>query len=516
MQSNEYKDFQKVTQAEENVNMVRSALGVKENAAYVHSGKILSIHLQSNRPENFVRFLDNLEASVDDLSSFEVIVKIDDNAKEMNLCLEREVAHRAFTIKYIATPLTGGFFGLWSSMNDILLLADPEVYFFVNFNDEMTFQTKSWDSILKKYVGMFPDHVFRLRTSQFRFRNYIDNWECAFAPETSAITTRKWIELGGNWNPCLGPDSFQQCVSYYFNYHERFHRDRYVRDLPINDILIGGEGAGIGLKGEKLERWSRGALKSWYLLMSYKIQLDASRRARTLYAYVYAKNHDIQNFLLVDDTRKKTIRLKSADEKLVHKSFSYKLNRMGILWKNGLRFFSYYYYSGGGNEIFVMNKWACFKLMLAYRFDSMELLKRRLKKHVQRAPFTPDIHIKQIQVSIAWPTYSNVVQKVLTGDFVKQLKNSLLQHTISLDEVESHAGYIVLRLRYPTGISMDDAIQKIRMHSREGYSGKDSPYWINILAQDDYYLYTDKTIEKHALESWKTLSHHAEQAQLIE
>ena len=53
---------------------------------------------------------------------------------------------------------------------------------------EMRIPIKGWDQELKKYVGMFPEITYlRLRASIFRNRNYTDEWECCFAPETSAI-----------------------------------------------------------------------------------------------------------------------------------------------------------------------------------------------------------------------------------------------------------------------------------------------------------------------------------------
>jgi len=55
-------------------------------------------------------------------------------------------------------------------------------------------------------------------------------------------------------------------------------RPRY-REIPIDDIGFGGEGAYIGLTGAALRRRISGATKAWYRLQSTEIQQEAARRA---------------------------------------------------------------------------------------------------------------------------------------------------------------------------------------------------------------------------------------------
>ncbi len=329
-------------------NNIRYSLGIRRPAEPIASGVLLSIHVQSNRPDNFVKFLDDLEASIDDPANIEVVVKIDDTDAEMNALLPLEVAKRPFAVKYLSTPLVGGFFELWRSMNDMLNVCDPNAYFLWNMNDEMAVLNKGWDSMLKKYVGLFPDHIFRLRTSLFRSRNYCDFWECGFAPETSAITTKRWIDIGGNWNPCLGPDSFQQCVAYYFAYHDRFNKFKPLREVPIHDITLAGEGAFIGLEGEKLWKRMRGATKAWFRLMSPKIQTEASRRAQKLHAHVCATNNRLTDFTIQDHAFTETIVLTDNETGLIIRKFPYHLSYTRIWLTNGWRAARYLYYGGGG------------------------------------------------------------------------------------------------------------------------------------------------------------------------
>ena len=131
-----------------------------------------------------------MEENIQEHDLIEIIVKIDDDDIAMNKLLEKLVLKSKINIKYISTPLLGSFADLWRSMNDMLLVCEKDTYFLWNMNDEMRIPIKGWDQKLKKYVGMFPDNLFRLRTSIFRNRNYTDEWECCFAPETSAITTK--------------------------------------------------------------------------------------------------------------------------------------------------------------------------------------------------------------------------------------------------------------------------------------------------------------------------------------
>jgi len=47
---------------------------------------LVSIHLTSNRPDQFARFLDRLQAVTADMSAVEVVVKIDDTDGAVNDC----------------------------------------------------------------------------------------------------------------------------------------------------------------------------------------------------------------------------------------------------------------------------------------------------------------------------------------------------------------------------------------------------------------------------------------------
>ena len=312
---------------------------------------LLSIHLSSNRPDRFVDFLDRLERSTADLSAVEVVVKIDSDDAPMNRLLEKETKARPFRVKYLSTPLEGGFFGLWRCYDELLRACDPQAYFVMGLNDEMGFKTERWDRVLATYVGLFPDHIFRLRTSSQRNRNYYDFWEAGFANDTSAIMTKRWLDLGGGWCPCNGPDSFQQCVAFYFGWLDRFNANRPYREFAIYDIELSGHGANVGLSGAALRRRQGASIAPWFTLMSHRMQEEAARRAQKLHAHIWAAQQGLDDDRVLDNRRKQCVEIVDRQSRLVLHRFPYGLSAIRITLANGWRGLNYLYYGGGGEPL---------------------------------------------------------------------------------------------------------------------------------------------------------------------
>ena len=333
------------------VNYIKSSLGLKEVKVKTSYKKLLSIHLQSNNPKNFSGFIKSLEKYIENIALIEVIVKIDDNDSQMNSLLEDLVKNSKISIKYISSPLLGDFSDLWRSMNDILHICEKETYFIWNMNDEMRIPIKGWDNILTEYVDIFPDGLFRLRTSRFRHRNYTDPWECCFAPETSAITTKKLIDTCGNWNPTLGPDTFNQLVAYYFSYHDRFNGNQEIRDIVINDFIFEGEGASIGDNKKDVAKRLFSTTSSWYKLVSYKTQLEASKRSQLIQAQIYKEKYfkeskEYNDIKIIQKNKNIIIIL---DEVELYR-FPYKISRLKISISNFLKSLQYFKFGGGGEN----------------------------------------------------------------------------------------------------------------------------------------------------------------------
>ncbi len=314
------------------------------------AGVLLSIHFTSNRPHNFTRFLDRLEAVTDDMSSVEIVLKIDHDDVEMNELLPQEVARRPFRIVYMSTALTGGFYELWRCYDDLLKLSDPNAYFLLPLNDEMYFLTQGWDTVLRKYVGLFPDHIFRLRTSPHRFRTYFDFWEPGWSNDTSSFITKRWIDLSGGWCPCNGPDTFQQCVAFYFGWLYRFDFARPYREIPIPDIDFGGSGEAIGMSGDALRRRHRGALKPWFILMSHSMQEEAARRAQKLHAYIWAEGIGLPHLFIRENRQRRCFEVVDGISNVVLHRRGYKLSWLRISFTNAIRKINYGYYGGAGEH----------------------------------------------------------------------------------------------------------------------------------------------------------------------
>lgn len=320
---------------------------------------LVSFNLASNRPENFSELCENLQAAASDPACFEILVKIDDGDEAMHTCVAAEAARRPFPVKALSTP-GEGYFSLWKSLNRLHReLCDPAAYFVCNINDEIRIQTRHWDVALAKWKHLFPDDIFRLKTSIYKLRNYGDFWECGFAPENYAFYTRRWIDVaGGDWNPCHGPDAFQQFVAYYLFRANYPAKEQINRDVPIFDIEISGEGVFKGLTEAQFWDRVRKGWVAWYVMVGHAMQTEANRRARMLQAAIAAHALGHPDAEIRDDDKARRVAavarggtLPLADGNGRALSFPYRLSWLRITAINWLRRPMQNYYGGGGPEI---------------------------------------------------------------------------------------------------------------------------------------------------------------------
>lgn len=313
-----------------------------------HYSKLISIQLNSNRPAQIVTYFDNIEETTDHPELVEVIVNIDNGDHAMESVLRQEMMSRKFTIKFISTPRPQSFCDLWEPINKLLPITDPDSYFLLNISDEMLFATKGWDTILKKYVGFFPDHLFRLRASRNKLRNYFDRWECSFGQDAIPITTKKWVDVGGDWNPCFGPDSFQQLIMFYLSQEGKFSSQHYLRELPLLDIKFHGDVPGLGIDREKAWKHARDHINAMQICQSYPMQLEARRRAMLINAHMIAFEHQLNEFDVEDVKKKKRIRLVDLETQKVVCTLDYSVSWLDITLTNQLRKLHFNYYFGAG------------------------------------------------------------------------------------------------------------------------------------------------------------------------
>lgn len=310
--------------------------------------KLISIQLNSNRPTQLISYFDNIQDTCNDYSKIEILVNIDDNDAAMEETLRREIKQRPFTIKYIKTARPKSFCDLWEPINHLLSITDPGAYFLLNISDEMFFAVKGWDTILDKYVGFFEDGIFRLRASRNKLRNYFDRWECSFAQDAIPITTKKWVDIGGDWNPCFGPDSYQQLISFYLSKDAKFTNNKLLRDIPIFDIDFFGDVPAIGIEENKRWKHIRDHILAMQICQSYPMQLEANRRAMMLKAHIIANEMQLDQFEITIDTKKKNVILKDNEAMKVIMHIPYKLSRFKIRLENQFRKLYFFAYFGDG------------------------------------------------------------------------------------------------------------------------------------------------------------------------
>jgi len=295
---------------------------------------LVSIFFASNRSQNMLEFFDNIEEMTADYSCLEILIKIDIEDPESKSFLDKEISKRPFVIKYINTPQLGGYYDLWKGYNELWENTSKDAYFIWPINDELRIQTKNWDQIISRYAALFSDHVYRLRVSQFKFRNYFYLWECFPTPDNYAIFTRRWVELVGGFGDCHGMDAYAQGVMFYL--WKLDNLKQISRDIPILDLELEGEDANVGDSDEDQILKSKGVKGAWLTLASHEQRLNYMRQARTIQAYIDAHKMGIDNFTISYDKNRSAIILYDKTNKKVVREYYAKVSMLLSLLKSVL------------------------------------------------------------------------------------------------------------------------------------------------------------------------------------
>lgn len=303
--------------------------------------KLITFITPSRRLANIKGLFDNIEETAHDPSCVEVLIKFDDDQVEAIPFIEEEIKRRPFTIKYIATPRLEGIYSVWVAMEQLFFMSDPSSYFIQIISDEPRFLTPHWDLILRNYIGFYKDDVFRLRLSDMKFASYSSHYECTFRPDSFPIYTRRWLELTEGSGDCWGSDAYQQCVAFQLSIgpgsYNNFYREQGLcRDIPVQDIKLGGLEflVGVSLEEQQHRHWRN--LKEWYRLTTFPMQEHFSYLARRINAYVWAKENDINSFQLVKHPYRKTVGVHLANGRKI-KEFSYAVPRLVVYAQNMYR-----------------------------------------------------------------------------------------------------------------------------------------------------------------------------------
>ena len=301
----------------------------------------LSIFAATCRPHNIIGFLDNLAQTADDLSSFEVLLKLDEGANELITLIENYKKEAKFRINYLATPVLDGYYSLDRGYNELLKIADKDTYFCWLLTDEIRFEKKGWDSILKKYIGFYPDNIFRIKLSVFQLKNYHDFFECLSAPDNYAVTTRQWLEITEGWGHFWGPDSWHQCIDYFLGLCKNKDNPYGTwRSFPIFDIVVNGQEAGQGITDSKKEEERAIRIHAgWSKHSTHEAQENFNKLALRLNAHIIAVANNLNNYIVEENIYKKTVSLFDSEKKS-HTTSSYKLPRLTIKIFIGLKKFT--------------------------------------------------------------------------------------------------------------------------------------------------------------------------------
>ena len=281
--------------------------------------KLISIHLNSNRPSSFNDFIKSLIKTTNNINLIEVLVNIDTNDKKMIDKINQINIEYPKLIRYIETDLIKTFADAWKPLNILLSKTSLSCIFICCVSDDIRFLTKNWDIKILNYRDFFPDNIFRVRCSKYRNHEYNDVWECGYKPDSYAFYTKAWLQIVGLWNPCIGPDSFQECISYYL---KKYGKD-FNRDIIDCEIKYDGEEVSENLELSTRIQRTRIYYKAFFKLMSFNMQNIANRKAYKL-ACLISKNKNLKQI---------------------------KINKIKVIFTNLCRRFNFFYYRGSPNHI---------------------------------------------------------------------------------------------------------------------------------------------------------------------
>ncbi|HEY9164049.1 MAG TPA: hypothetical protein VIN57_05520, partial [Magnetovibrio sp.] len=89
-----------------------------------------SILVASVRPANIVGLLENLRDTVAKPDTVEVLIKLKDKDADTIAAVEAAEAGMPFSVRYVASPESDGYYSLNEGYDELVAIAAPETYFF--------------------------------------------------------------------------------------------------------------------------------------------------------------------------------------------------------------------------------------------------------------------------------------------------------------------------------------------------------------------------------------------------
>ena len=258
---------------------------------------LLSIHLTSNRPDQFSEFVNNIHLNCMNKNAYEIFVKIDTEDTAMIECvnaLAKQYGHHK--IKPFIAPKKLGPWSAWESFNDMFHFTHPNAYFLWNPSDEVRMNTFEWDKALVNYIGFYPDHVFRLKLSDNRLRNFYKLADVLRDPDNFPFITKKWMDICNVWGDCHSPDVFHQAISFYLG------KQNIFRDIPIFDIELSGIEAGLLIPDAKKMDRVLNVRRLWLIALSKQMRSRYIAHANKLRFYIKSVQRGASEVKIKDQT----------------------------------------------------------------------------------------------------------------------------------------------------------------------------------------------------------------------
>lgn len=232
------------------------------NETYLHEENtpVISFHIDAKNPDKLTELVESIHSTCFNKNVYEIIIRTNTNDVRMISCLNQlSQQYGAQRIKY-----------LQSSYNDILPLTHKNAYFLCFVSENLQMVTNGWDQILKKYIGFYSDHVFRINVSGNKLRNYYHLKDALYSPNHFTFVTKKYLDICGLWGKFHEPQVYHQLISYYLG------KENIFRDIPVFDIefsLPENHPADFSTTIEKIPFFSINKYaKNHYLLQASKIK----------------------------------------------------------------------------------------------------------------------------------------------------------------------------------------------------------------------------------------------------
>jgi len=308
---------------------------------------LISILFNTNNIENTVYSIKQFLDKANNPEKIQFCIKIDNDSEQFVKEFLKSLEKFQCNFVILSSPKGRGYVDLWQWINYLFKVSSKKSSFVLNTSDEMFIKETNWDINLSKYINLFNDSIFRLRTSVYKNRNYNTLWECGYAPDTTAIYSRKYLTIQGGFSPCFGPDNGQQFVAYYLSKLNYPRHYQFLRDYVINDITFGGQGTNADMHGASLRERQVINYQLWNNMFKHVNQEDYYLRARKIQIAILSEFKNTDNKMIISHNHYKknfTVFIKDTNDENLKIILGYKINKYiyNLDFLRKLDFFKYH------------------------------------------------------------------------------------------------------------------------------------------------------------------------------